>query len=75
MKRIFPVIIVLITLSLLGLIVLQVSWFSDMTKLRQAQLLQKAEEAGTDVAMDLSRQVSSAPYIKIPRKPNLSLLP
>ncbi|MDB5247442.1 MAG: two-component sensor histidine kinase [Segetibacter sp.] len=75
MKRIFPVIIVLITLSLLGLIVLQVSWFSDMTKLRQAQLLQKAEEAGTEVAMDLSRQASSAPYMKIPRKQNLSLLP
>ncbi|HEX8279193.1 MAG TPA: sensor histidine kinase, partial [Segetibacter sp.] len=75
MKRIFPVIIVLITLSLLGLIILQISWFSDMTKLRQAQLSQRAEEAGTEVAFELSRQASSAPYMKIPRKPNLSLLP
>jgi two-component system phosphate regulon sensor histidine kinase PhoR len=46
-----------------------------MTKLRQAQLWQRAEEAGTQVAVELSRQASSAPYMKIPRKPNLSLMP
>lgn len=75
MKRIFPVIIVLITLSLLGIILLQISWFRDMTKLRQAQLSQRAEEAGAEVAIELSRHASSAPFMKIPRKPNLSLLP
>ncbi|HEX8461612.1 MAG TPA: HAMP domain-containing sensor histidine kinase [Segetibacter sp.] len=75
MKRIFPVIIVLITLSLLGIIVLQVSWFRDMIALRQSQLSQKAEEAGFDVSNDLSNTASSAPYVKIPRKQNLSLLP
>jgi two-component system phosphate regulon sensor histidine kinase PhoR len=75
MKKIFPVIILLITLSLLGIIVLQVSWFRDMIILRQQQLKSKAEEAATEVAMELSKQASSAPYIKIPRKPNLSLLP
>lgn len=75
MKRIFPLIIVLITLSLLGIILLQVSWFRDMTALRQEQLKQKAEEATTEVSMELSRHASSAPFMKIPRKPNLSLLP
>lgn len=75
MKKIFPVIILLITLSLLGIIVLQVSWFRDMIILRQQQLLSKTEEATTEVATELSKQASSAPYIKIPRKPNLSLLP
>ncbi len=75
MKRIFPVIIVLITLSLLGIIVLQVSWFRDMTALRQQQIKQKTEEATTEVALELSRHASSAPFMKIPRKPNLSLLP
>jgi len=74
MKRIFPVIIVLITLSLLGIIVLQVSWFTDMTVLRQAQLTQSAEEAGTEVANELSKQASSAPYMKIPRKSTTLLL-
>lgn len=75
MKRIFPAIIVLITLSLLGIIVLQVSWLRDMTQLRQGQLVQKAEEAGTEVAIELSKQASSAPYLKSQRKTNLSLLP
>jgi two-component system phosphate regulon sensor histidine kinase PhoR len=74
MKRIFPVIIVLITLSLLGIIVLQLSWFRDMTALRQGQLSQKAEEAATEVAMELSKHASSAPFLKIPRKRNLTLL-
>lgn len=75
MKRIFPIIIVLITLSLLGIIILQVSWFRGMIALRQEQIKHRAEEATTEVAMDLSRHASSAPYLKIPRKPNLSLMP
>lgn len=75
MKRIFPVIIVLITLSLLGIIVLQLSWFRDMTVLRQGQLRQRAEEASTEVAIELSKHASAAPFLKIPRKQNLSLLP
>jgi len=75
MKRIFPVIIVLITLSLLGIIVLQVSWFKDMVVLRQGQLTQRAEEAAAEVALDLGKHASSAPYMKIPRRNNLSLLP
>ncbi|HSU49514.1 MAG TPA: HAMP domain-containing sensor histidine kinase [Segetibacter sp.] len=75
MKRVFPVIIVLITLSLLGIIVLQISWFRDMTVLRQGQLRQRAEEATTDVAVELGKHASSAPFFKIPRKQNLSLLP
>ena len=74
MKRIFPVIIVLITLSLLGIIVLQLSWFRDMTVLRQGQLTQRAEEACTEVSIELSKHASAAPFLKIPRKQNLSLL-
>lgn len=46
-----------------------------MTALRQEQIQQKAEEATTEVAIELSRHASSAPFMKIPRKPNLSLLP
>jgi two-component system phosphate regulon sensor histidine kinase PhoR len=75
MKRIFPVIIVLITLSLLGIIWVQLSWFRDMTALRQGQLTRRAEEAATDVALELGKHASGAPFLKIPRKQNLSLLP
>jgi two-component system phosphate regulon sensor histidine kinase PhoR len=75
MKKIFPLIILLITLSLLGIIVLQVSWFRDMIILRQQQLLSKTDEAMEEVATALGKQASSAPFLKIPRKPSLSLLP
>ncbi len=60
---------------MLGIIVLQVSWFKDMIVLRQGQLLSKTDEAMEEVATELGKQASSAPYLKIPRKPNLSLLP
>jgi two-component system phosphate regulon sensor histidine kinase PhoR len=46
-----------------------------MTKLRQAQLTQRAEDAGAEVALELSKHASSAPYMKFPRKSNLSLFP
>ena len=46
-----------------------------MIVLRQEQIKQRVEEATTEVAMELSRHASSAPYIKIPRKSILSLLP
>jgi two-component system phosphate regulon sensor histidine kinase PhoR len=75
MKKIFPVIIVLITLSLLGIIYIQVSWFSNITKLRKQQLKQRAEEAVMEVARELGKSATSAPYMKIPRKQNLHLLP
>ncbi|MCW3079672.1 MAG: two-component sensor histidine kinase [Segetibacter sp.] len=65
----------LITLSLLGIIVLQVSWFRDMTLLRKVQLRKGAEEATTEAAIELGKHASSAPFFKIPRKQNLSLLP
>lgn len=74
MKRSFPVIIVLITLSLFGIIFLQVSWISDLTLLRQQQLVKGSEEAATEIANDLSKSASRAPYFKIPRKNKMSLL-
>ena len=46
-----------------------------MIILRQEQLLSKVEEAVYKVTLDLSANVSSTPYMKIPRKPNLNLLP
>lgn len=45
-----------------------------MIMLRQGQLRQRAEEATAEVAMELGKHASSAPFLKIPRKQNLSLL-
>lgn len=75
MKRVFPLIISLITLSLIGIILLQVSWFQQMKALRFAQLSERTEQAATEVATELSRNASSAPFLKIPRKKSLGLLP
>ena len=75
MKRILPVIVALITLSLLGIILVQLSWFKNMVKLRQDQLLEKVQTAATEVADDLSRKASSSPGLRLSRKPLLRLTP
>ncbi len=60
MKKILPVIIVLITLSLLGIIALQVSWFKNLVVVQEEKLLFKVEQAGMIVANDLSRYATSS---------------
>lgn len=59
MKKIFPVIVVLIALSLLGIIALQVSWFKNLLIVQEERLLFKVEKAGLGVAAELSKHVSS----------------
>jgi len=60
MKKILPVIVVLITLSLLGIIALQVSWFKNLVIVQEEKLLFKVEQAGTMVAADLSKYASTS---------------
>jgi two-component system, OmpR family, phosphate regulon sensor histidine kinase PhoR len=59
MKRIFTVIVVLISLSLLGIIALQVSWFKNLVIVQEQQLEFKIIKAGDMVAADLSRYIST----------------
>ncbi|MCE3282474.1 MAG: two-component sensor histidine kinase [Chitinophagaceae bacterium] len=59
MKKIFPVIVVLITLSLLGLIALQVSWFKNLLIVQEQQLEYKIEKVGGIVSADLGKYVPS----------------
>ncbi len=73
MKRIFPVIVSLITLSLLGIIYVQVSWIRNMVELRQDQLQRRVEDAGTEVAAELSSKASTGIGMKLSRKPMLRL--
>lgn len=54
MKRIFSVITVLITLSLIGLILIQVSWINNMVLLRQEQIKHSVEESTKKVGNELS---------------------
>ncbi|MEI2709952.1 MAG: hypothetical protein V9E96_13225 [Chitinophagaceae bacterium] len=64
MKKTLPIIVVLITLSLLGLIALQASWLKNLLEVRQSQLLNKVKDATTLVANDLSKAAfSGQPFV------------
>jgi two-component system phosphate regulon sensor histidine kinase PhoR len=54
-KRIFPIILVLITLSLLGIIYIQLSWLHNMVLLRKDQIDQKVADVAKQVGEELSQ--------------------
>lgn len=60
MKRIVPLIVLLIGLSLVGIIGIQVSWINNMILLRQEQLKHSVEEATIWVGNDLVARKSSS---------------
>ncbi len=59
MKKIFPVIIVLISLSLIGIIIIQLLWIKNMVLLRQEQVKHNVVDATRDVAEELARHKAS----------------
>jgi len=65
MKRVFPVIIILISLSLLGIIFIQVSWIRTLALFREEQLKEKLSLIVDEVGQELEEQ-RSAPF----RNPN-----
>jgi two-component system, OmpR family, phosphate regulon sensor histidine kinase PhoR len=65
-KRIFPIIIVLIGLSLIGIIYIQYSWLSNMLLLRQDQL----KERLANVSKSLTDELSQFKGISHPNKAN-----
>ncbi|SJZ73348.1 sensor histidine kinase [Sediminibacterium ginsengisoli] len=73
MKKTFPIIIILITLSLLGLIRLQASWLLNLLELKESQLSAKVNEAATNVAEELGRVVYNGPVLRVPRRNSLRL--
>ncbi len=75
MKKIFPVIVVLISLSLLGIILLQVNWFKNLLLVQEERFLFKVDRAGVNVAAELSKQASANTMFRLQRKPGLTLLP
>jgi len=54
LKRIYTAIFVLISLSLIGIIVIQLSWLKNMTQLREEQIKQKVDDATRIVADEFS---------------------
>ncbi len=76
MKRIFPIIVILITLSLIGIIYIQVNWIVTMLESRQTLLKHKLIMAMNDVGHQLAEQRGSAASLKTLRlKPGLTWRP
>ncbi len=67
MKRILPVIILLITASLIGIIVIQVSWIKNMLVVKEEQLAEKIYKSMAEVGNDLMERKGVLPNIRNPR--------
>jgi two-component system phosphate regulon sensor histidine kinase PhoR len=59
MKRTFSIITILISLSLIGIIVIQVSWIKNMVMLREEQIKHSVEDAASMVADELKEHKGS----------------
>ncbi len=76
LKKIFPVIFVLITLSLVGIIYIQINWIVTMIENKQEEIQHHTIDAVRTVAEGLSAQRASAPTFKSLRlKPGTSWRP
>jgi len=60
-KKIFPVIIGLISLSLIGIIYIQISWLNNMVLLREDQLRDKINDVTKTVSNELSQYKGTPP--------------
>lgn len=61
MKKIFPIILILITLSLLGIIYIQINWLNNMVLLRKDQIDQKVRDIAKQVGEELSQFKGTPP--------------
>jgi two-component system phosphate regulon sensor histidine kinase PhoR len=72
MKKTFPAITILISLSLLGLILLQKSWLENLLEVTETQLASKQETAIHEVAIELSKNTYTRQF-RLPKRGGLSL--
>ena len=54
-KRIFPIIIVLVTISLIGIIFIQISWLKNMLLAKEEQVRVRFQDITTRIASELSQ--------------------
>ncbi|MDB5211219.1 MAG: two-component sensor histidine kinase [Sediminibacterium sp.] len=71
MKRTFPAIIILISLSLFGLILLQVSWFQNLLEATRNQYDNNYTQVGVTVADELYGN-ANRPTLRLPRRGGLT---
>ncbi|TAE09486.1 MAG: hypothetical protein EAY72_12440, partial [Bacteroidetes bacterium] len=75
MKRTYPTIVFLISLSLIGIVLLQYSWAKNLLQIQEQRLLFKIEKAGYEVTKALSKQVSHSSSMRILRKKSTMMMP
>ena len=66
-KKIFPIIFILISLSLIGIIYIQVNWLFTMLENKQEELERKVITAMDEVGKSLVEQKGSLPNLKNPK--------
>lgn len=75
MKRTFPIIVILITLSLLGLFIIQSSWLNNLLEIRNAELLNNVDKAGAKVALELNNSGTGSQRLRLPKRGGLTFNP
>ena len=68
MKKTFPVIFVLIALSILGILFIQISWLQGLMFLQKNQLSDKLNQAGVIVSNDIGKKMNSGLSFRLPKK-------
>ncbi len=64
MKKIFPIIIALITISLIGLIIMQYNWFTKTLQVNEENLREKIVKGIDAVGRELSEEKNGAVFFK-----------
>jgi len=73
MKKTFPVIIVLITLSIIGILFIQITWLQGLFLLQRSQLSEKINQTGLLVVTDIGKKMNSGLSFRLPKRGRLSL--
>jgi two-component system phosphate regulon sensor histidine kinase PhoR len=73
MKKTFPIIIVLITLSIIGILFIQITWLQGLFLLQRNQLSEKINQTGLLVVTDIGKKMNSGLSFRLPKRGRLSL--
>ena len=73
MKKTFPVIFTLITLSIIGILFIQITWLQGLFILSKNQLSEKLNQSGLTVVSEVGKKMNSGLSFRLPKRGILSL--
>ena len=73
MKKTVPAIFTLITLSILGVLFIQITWLQGLFLLSKNQLSEKINQTGFIVVSDIAKKMNSGLSFRLPKRGTLSL--